>query len=142
MDREELHECGLLSRRSRRSRCQMPRKYLNDRYDTEATRLKPDESQKDLAIIQALASIGLDGDIYHVLQFVPEQFEDEYIILIDAKLVVSFELSRRGDRPLPEVVRISFFTDYRRQIGQGRDRILLDRAADAARAHKISRDSN
>ncbi|RAZ84326.1 hypothetical protein DPM33_31570 [Mesorhizobium hawassense] len=64
---------------------------------------------------------------------IPDQYDDEYVVLIDAKIVVQFEMQRAAGAS-PEDVKIWFLAEYRREIGQGRDRILLDRAAEVARS--------
>lgn len=106
---------------------------LEDRYDVESIRLKPETSARDSKIFEAVSSIGLRGTTLHLLNEVPDQFEDQYTVLIDAKLVVSFELLRGVSDASPKNARIWFLADYRREIGQGRHRIMLDRAASAAR---------
>ena len=111
----------------------MPAKYLRDRFDVEPLRLRPDESARDLALIRAVSSLGVHGTVFHLMHEVPDQYDDEYVVLIDAKIVVQFEMQRVAGAS-PEDVKIWFLADYRREIGQGRYRILLDRAADVARA--------
>ena len=111
----------------------MSPKYLRDRYDVEGIRLKPEASSRDFALIEAISSLGVQGTIFHLIKEVPNQFDDEYVVLVDAKLVVHFEMPRSVAGAPPEDVKIWFFSDYRREIGQGHDRILLDSAADAAR---------
>jgi hypothetical protein len=108
----------------------MPRKYLRDRYDVEEMRLRPEVDQ---SLIEAMTTLGIRGTVFHAIRAIPEQYEDEYTILVDAKLVVHFELPRGVPDPRPTAVKIWFFAEYRREIGQGRRRILLDRAAEAAR---------
>ncbi|WP_442579747.1 hypothetical protein ACSBOB_30390 [Mesorhizobium sp. ASY16-5R] len=108
----------------------MAPKYLRDRYDVEEMRLIP---ERDRLLIEAMSSLGIHGTVFHVLRAIPEEYEDEYTILVDAKLVVDFELSREVPDPSPAAVKVWFLEEYRRDIGQGRRRILLDRAADAAR---------
>ena len=111
----------------------MPAKYLRDRCDIEPLRLRPEESSRDLALIKAVASLRLSGTVFHLMRDIPDQHEDGYVLLIDAKMVVQFEI-QRADGALPQDVQIWSLAEYRREIGQGRYRILLDRAADAARA--------
>ena len=111
----------------------MSPKYLRDRYDVEGIRLKPEASSRDFALIEAVSSLGVHGTVFHLIKEVPDQFDDEYVVLVDAKLVVHFEMPRGVARASPEDVKIWFFSDYRREIGQGHHRILLDSAADAAR---------
>ncbi|RUV81876.1 hypothetical protein [Mesorhizobium sp.] len=103
------------------------------RYDVEPLRLRPDESARDLALIKAVSSLGLSGTVFHLMKDIPDQYDGEYVVLIDAKIVVQFEM-KRVDGASPEDVQIWFLAEYRREIGQRRYRILLDRAADAARA--------
>ena len=111
----------------------MMSRYLRDRYDVESIRLKPETSHKDLSVIEALASIGIKGTVFHVVEFIAEQFEDAYTVLVDTTLVVAFELPRTSLGALPQAVKVWFFAEYRQEIGQGSRRILLDKAADAAR---------
>ncbi|MGJ4890460.1 hypothetical protein ACQR1Y_19850 [Bradyrhizobium sp. HKCCYLRH3099] len=73
------------------------------------------------------------GSIYHVLKLIPEQCEDVYTILVDDHTVASFDVPR-GGRPMAlTAVEIQSFADYRNQIGQGKERIKLQRAAQHAR---------
>lgn len=111
----------------------MPAKHLRDRYDIGPLRLRPEESPRDLALIEAVASLGLRGTVFHLMRNIPDQHDDEYVLLIDTKMVVQFEI-QRVEGALPQDVQIWSLAEYRREIGQGRYRILLDRAADAARA--------
>lgn len=111
----------------------MSPKNLRDRYDVKRLRMRPDEDDRDLALINAVSSLGLSGAVFHLMEEIPDQYDDEYVVLIDAKIVVQFEM-RRVAGAVPEDVKIWLLAEYRREIGQGRDRILLDRAADAARA--------
>lgn len=111
----------------------MAQKYRTDRYDVEALRLRPDASPRDLALIEAVSSLGLHGTVFHRIKDVPDQLHDEYVVLVDAKIVVDFELPRGVTGATPENVKIWFLDEYRRQTGQGHHRLLLDRAADAAR---------
>ena len=125
----EVGECGPITSDKRL----MPAKYLRDHYDVEALRLKPDASSHDLALIEAVSSLGVHGTVFHLIKEVPDQFDDEYVVLVDAKIVIHFEIPRGVAGASPEDVKIWFLAEYRREIGQGRHRILLDRAADAAR---------
>ncbi|RWE09472.1 MAG: hypothetical protein EOS23_18695 [Mesorhizobium sp.] len=75
----------------------------------------------------------MSGTVFHLMKDIPDQYDGEYVVLIDAKIVVQFEM-KRVDGASPEDVQIWFLAEYRREIGQRRYRILLDRAADAARA--------
>lgn len=111
----------------------MAPKYLRDRYDVERLRMGPDEDARDLALIKAVSSLGLSGTVFHLIKDIPDQYDDEYVVLIDAKIVVKFEMQRVVGAA-PEDVKIWSLAEYRREIGQGRDRILLDQAADAALA--------
>lgn len=117
----------------------MSAKYLKDRYDVEPLRMWPDEDDRDLALINAVSSLGLSGTVFHLMHDTPDQYDDKYVVLVDAKIVVQFEVQRVAGA-LPEDVRIWSLAEYRREKGQGRDRILLDRAADAARAIISNRD--
>lgn len=111
----------------------MSAKYLRDRYEVESLRLRPEDSTRDLALIEAVSSLGVQGAVFHLIKEVPDQFDDEYVVLVDAKIVVQFEMKREA-RASPEGAKLWFLAEYQRAIGQGRARILLDRAADAARS--------
>lgn len=111
----------------------MPANHLRDRYDIEPLRLRPEESSRDLTLTMAVSSLGLSGSVFHLMRDIPDQYDDEYVVLIDAEIVVQFEMQRVTGAP-PKDVQIWSLAEYRREIGQGHCRILLDRAADAARA--------
>jgi hypothetical protein len=86
-------------------------------------RLLPDEHT---ALIDAVRTVIPEAAICHVLDHVPEQFEDLYVLLVDGRQIIEFELPR-GEKPLPTEVKLWELADYRRHIGQGRARIRLDR---------------
>ncbi|MBL8577103.1 MAG: hypothetical protein JNK47_07745 [Mesorhizobium sp.] len=111
----------------------MSPKRVNDRYDLEAIRLRPNTSARDSMLVEAISSLQVHGTTFHLLESVPDQFEDQYIVLVDAKLVISFELLRGRSDTSAKNVQIWFLADYRRDVGQGHRRTLLDLAANAAR---------
>lgn len=98
------------------------------------------EIDRDNDLITALGKIGQDGAVFHSLRWIPDQYEDFYTILVDDRIVVKFEVDRKLGTILPESVETDSFEQYRRQIGQGKDRIKLDKAAAKARA-RLSRPS-
>jgi hypothetical protein len=82
-----------------------------------------------VAIIETLRP---GGSVYHLLAQTPDNDSELFVVLVDDQAVVSFELPR--SEAVPEDVKIYTFDEYRRAIGQGRSRILLDRAAQVGRS--------
>jgi hypothetical protein len=108
----------------------MPKR-LTERYDVQRIRLNPAVSEADQRLVAITETLRPGGSIYHVLAQTPDNDSDLFVVLIDDQAIVSFELPRSGCAP--EDVKIWTFDNYRRAIGQGRSRILLDRAAEAGR---------
>jgi hypothetical protein len=76
-----------------------------------------------------MAANGERGTVFHVLNHIPEQYEDIYTVLVDDRSVVTFEIPRAaGALTLKELSVFSL-----RQYRQGKPRIRLDRAAEDAR---------
>ncbi|MGJ5140164.1 hypothetical protein ACQR1V_19415 [Bradyrhizobium oligotrophicum] len=103
---------------------------LRDRYELNA--LLPEDVRRAelLTLIDRLCP---GGSIHHVLWHIPEQAEDVYTILVDDHSVVSFDVPRGRDPMILTGVRIQSFRQFRNEIGQGKDRIRLDGAAERAR---------
>ncbi|MGJ5092390.1 hypothetical protein ACQR18_09950 [Bradyrhizobium oligotrophicum] len=103
---------------------------LKDRYELNA--LLPEDARRAelLTLIDRLCP---GGSIHHVLWHIPEQAEDVYTILVDDHSVVSFDVARGRDPMILTEVRIQSLKEFRHEIGQGKDRIRLDGAAERAR---------
>lgn len=106
---------------------------LSDRYDVSGARLWP-ERDEDEAVVTAVRKLVPRGTVFHLLQCWPDQGEDGYVVLVDEHTIVSFELLRSDPATDPTEARVWRFSDYRKQIGQGRDRMRLDRVAELAAA--------
>jgi len=97
-------------------------------------RLQPENLETDTALVDLVLSLGITGSVFHVLNQVPEQCEDLYILLCDDHLVISFEVPR-GKIPLQaERIVETPIAEYRHKIGQGKSRIRLDETLKQARA--------
>jgi hypothetical protein len=103
---------------------------LKDRYQVDL--LLPEDAYRAELLAQ-LDLICPGGSFHHVLRFTPEQCEDVYTILVDDHTVVSFDLPRARKPMVLTAVTIQSVADYRTQIGQGTQRIRLQRAAERAR---------
>ena len=104
---------------------------LSDRYALYA--LQPNNVAEDAGLVALMEANGVHGSVFHILGHVPEQGEDEYVVLVDDRSVVEFEVPRGTPRPVAEEFHVSPLADYRRKMGQGKARIRLDQAADTAR---------
>lgn len=63
-------------------------------------------------ILRCLELIGVHGTVFHLLGHTPEQYEDIYVVLVDGKQVLSFEVSH--DDPKPAEVEFVVLETYRR----------------------------
>jgi hypothetical protein len=96
-------------------------------------RLQPETSRGDAALVDLVRSQGITASVFHVLDHVPEQCEDLYILLCDDNLVVSFEVLH-GKMPLQaDQIVDTPINEYRHKIGQGKHRIRLDETLKNAR---------
>ncbi|MGJ4952929.1 hypothetical protein [Bradyrhizobium sp. HKCCYLS20291] len=103
---------------------------LTDRYQVDL--LLPEDAYRT-ELLGQIDNVCPSGSIYQVLSSIPEQCEDVYTILVDDHTVVSFDVLRGGRPMVLTEVTIQSFADYRNQIGQGKERIKLQRAAQRAR---------
>lgn len=108
----------------------MPKR-LTDRYDVERIRLRPEVDEGDRRLVSIIETLRPGGSVFHILANTPDNDSDLIVVLVDDQAVVSFELDRSAG--VPEDVKIYSFNEFRTAIGQGRSRILLDRAAQAGR---------
>lgn len=126
---------------------------MRERYDVDRLRVMRGELRQwpntgRIPISDIVDSVTSGGSVYHILTDVPEDSGLELTILIDGDTVVRFELpwirqtGLFGKRKLtylaggpPIDVKVWALDDYRRAIGQGRYRILVDHAV--ADAHRI-----
>ncbi|MBD9647629.1 hypothetical protein IB267_04595 [Ensifer sp. ENS09] len=108
----------------------MPARALRDRYKSPL--LQPDENSRHAHLVELLAADGVSGAVVHVLKHVSEQGEDIYTLLVDDRLVASFEVPRDGISAAI-AFRVSPLARYRHEIGQGKSRMRLDRAVEDAR---------
>jgi hypothetical protein len=108
-------------------------KRLTDRYDVESLRLRPQNQPEHRRLISIITSLYSNGSVYHCLAQTPYNDGGEiYTVLVDDEAVIRLDLP--GGSSEPEEVQIWTFDEYRRAIGQGHHRILLDHAAEAARS--------
>ena len=105
---------------------------MSERYDVERIRLRPEEGDRARKLVAIVDQLLPGGSVYHVLADTPSQMEDVLAVLVDDRAVVAFELPRQAGASPCEV---EFYTvdEYRREVGQGHDRIKFDLAVDAAR---------
>ncbi|MGJ4915697.1 hypothetical protein [Bradyrhizobium oligotrophicum] len=103
---------------------------LTDRFQVGA--LLPDDAAS-AELLRLLDRVCPGGSTYHVLTHIPEQCEDVYTILIDDHSVASFEVPRGHDPMILTHLKIRSFGAFRSEIGQGKERARLDRAAEQAR---------
>jgi hypothetical protein len=99
---------------------------LHDKYKSRT--LQPHQSSQDADLIGLMAANGVCGTVFHMLDHIPEQFEDIYTVL-----VVTFEVPRTAGTLTVEEFCVSPLAQYRNELGQGKSRIRLDRAAEDAR---------
>lgn len=104
---------------------------FNDKYRSRI--LQPHESSRDADLIGLMAANGGHGTVFQVLNHIPEQYEDIYTVLIDDRTVVSFEISRAAGAMTIKELSVFSLSQYREELGQGKRRIRLDRAAEDAR---------
>lgn len=104
---------------------------FNDKYQSRI--LKPHESARDADLINLMAANGERGTVFHVLNHIPEQYEDIYTVLIDDRSVVTFEIPRAAGALTVREISVFSLNQYRNELGQGKRRIRLDRAAEDAR---------
>ena len=129
----------------------MPKR-MSERYNVERIRFVSGELRHwpntgRVPLSDIINGIVPDGSIFHLLNDIPDDSGLELTILIDGQTVVYFELpwlperswlGRRKDTYLaggtPYDVKVWTLADFRRDIGQGKYRILVDHAeADARR---------
>ncbi|MHC2333500.1 hypothetical protein [Bradyrhizobium sp. USDA 4454] len=80
-----------------------------------------------------MAANGERGTVFHLLSHIREQYEDIYTVLIDDRSVVTFEIPRAAGAMTVKELRIFSRSQYREELGQGKLRMRLDRAAKDAR---------
>jgi hypothetical protein len=80
-----------------------------------------------------MAANGLRGTVFHVLNNIPEQYEDIYTVLIDDRSVVTFDIPRTVGALTVKELRVFSLSQYRDELGQGKSPMRLDRAAEDAR---------
>ncbi|MBR0719348.1 hypothetical protein [Bradyrhizobium liaoningense] len=108
----------------------MSPKRLHDKYKSRI--LQPEDSG-DAALINFMAANGERGTVFHVLGHILEQYEDIYTVLIDDRSVVTFEIPRTAGALAVKELSVFSLSQYRDELGQGKPRIRLDRAAEDAR---------
>ena len=104
---------------------------LHDKYKSRI--LQPHESSRDADLIGLMAANGERGTVFHVLNHIQEQYEDIYTVLIDDRSVVTFEIPRAAGAMTVKELSVFSLSQYREELGQGKRRIPLDRAAEDAR---------
>ncbi|MBR1176137.1 hypothetical protein JQ617_19435 [Bradyrhizobium sp. KB893862 SZCCT0404] len=104
---------------------------LDDRYKSRI--LQPNESSRDADLINLMAANGERGAVFHVLNHIPEQYEDIYTVLIDDRSVVTLEIPRAAGALTVKELDVFSLRQYRDELGQGKRRIRLDRAVEDAR---------
>lgn len=126
----------------------MPQR-LTERYNVEDMRVRrgelrrwPNTGKVPLSDIVDLQVPG--GTIYHILMDFPENSGLQLTILVDGLTIIYFELpwaKRRLFRKFaylasdqPEDIEVWSLDAYRRSIGQGKHRMLLDHAVADARS--------
>lgn len=87
----------------------------------------------DADLIALIEANGAGGKIFHLLDRLPEQYEDLYTVLVDDRLVVRFEVPRTTESRTVRDFRIAQIAQYRNELGQGKHRIRLDQAIESAR---------
>jgi hypothetical protein len=80
-----------------------------------------------------MAANGVRGTVFHMLDHIQEQYEEIYTVLVDDRSVVTFEVPRTAGTLTVEKFRVSPLAQYRDELGQGKSRMRLDRAAEDAR---------
>lgn len=128
------------------------RERLTERYDVESIRvlrgeLCPWPKTDGTPLSEIIDGIVPGGSVFHILNDIPEDTGIELTVLLDGKTVVYFELPWARKRTIfgryrapthvlqtPVDVELWTLVEFRRKIGQGKTRILLDKAvADATR---------
>lgn len=89
------------------------------RRDLREALLRPEAGERAARIYNAVKSILHEGEVYFALADTPEQNEDYFVVLVDDRSVVSFELSRSESAALPSQVMVYSVEEYRKAIGQG-----------------------
>lgn len=126
-------------------------KRMTERYDVQRLRVMRGEltdwpNTGKVPLSDIIDPMIPDGVVYHVLREIPEDSGLELTVLVDGKTLVSFELAWIRGKSLfgrsrqtylaggaPYDVDIRTLEEFRRRIGQGKYRILLDHAvADAS----------
>ena len=130
----------------------MPKR-MTERYDVESIRFLPGElrgwpNTGKIPLSDFVESLVPGGSVFHILSDIPDDTGIELVILVDGRTVIYFEL--------PWIIEKSFFgrrknvylaggppcdsqvwtiDDYRRNLRQGKYRILVDHAVADARRH-------
>ncbi|WP_157219833.1 hypothetical protein [Flavisphingomonas formosensis] len=120
------------------------RNRLTERYDVDAIRFTREAPHNALSrdLLGAVDSIRSGGSVFHILRDTPEDSGDELLVLIDGEIIVHFELPRLSFKRTrvvggpPVDIQIESLEEFRKRIGQGRFRLLLDRAVDDAHLHR------
>jgi hypothetical protein len=101
--------------------------------DVRHNRFTPDRTPNSRRKYDALKSIA-DGSVFWVLSDTPSQFEDIVAILVDDRLVVSFELPREPEDAKPVEIEFQSLDDYRNETdewGQAKLDFALEFAREA-----------
>jgi hypothetical protein len=100
---------------------------MTERYDVQKLRGDPSSP-----IFRTVSAIVPGARRFHVLAHTPGQGEDLFVVLVDGTWVTRFELPRSTDEAA-QAVTVEALADYRKLVGQGRFRMLLDAAVADAR---------
>lgn len=87
--------------------------------DVADARLDSTTSSRNARIIAVAQKIAGGGSVFYALADTPEQITDVFRILVDDRLVVGFELSRRDLDAAPEEVVIYTIDEYSKAIDGG-----------------------
>lgn len=80
-----------------------------------SAKLVPDINPRHSRIYQATKSIH-EGRVYYVVADTPEQTEDVFCVLVDADVVVGFELARNNSATIPSNVHTWSVAEYDRAL--------------------------
>jgi hypothetical protein len=70
--------------------------------------------ESESKVVEYLASLGFGGRVFHLLVDVPEQYEDIYVVMIDAETIVSFEVPHDSNEP--QDVQVMPINSYKRHV--------------------------
>lgn len=98
---------------------------LTDRF-APFEQLLPEQSEHAADVLRLLAALDIRGSVFHLIDWLEDEGDIFCTVLVDADLVVSFEVPKAMEPETVLDLKQSTTAQFRRDIGQGKQRIRLD----------------